>query len=184
MDWYTKKALWMYWVRGDDEVVLTNDEVSNFKETNGNNDEIAKIFRIKTDILDFESTVCPKFNYLLKTETDLLTHDIPGFKTYEEFKDEWMNKIDKEKPWAMEKPWSKRKKPKDDTHHIYELFHFMDGRTKLTTCNSDDDGFPNGGKLLRIIRFGHMIYFQDNEWYKNLMDRQLEDDALKQNRNP
>ncbi|GKA40773.1 hypothetical protein Tco_0733366 [Tanacetum coccineum] len=34
MDWYTNNALWLYWKRGDDEEVLTYDELSNFKEKN------------------------------------------------------------------------------------------------------------------------------------------------------
>ncbi|GJU72867.1 hypothetical protein Tco_1264272 [Tanacetum coccineum] len=109
MDWYTKNALWMYWIRGDDEVELTEDKLLDFGDTNENDDEIAEIFKIKTDIFEFESPLCQEvneFNYLLKVDTDLLTHDIPGFKTYEEFKDEWMNWNDKEKPWVMEKPWS------------------------------------------------------------------------------
>ncbi|GJT78705.1 hypothetical protein Tco_1045430 [Tanacetum coccineum] len=29
IDWYTKNALWMYWIRRDDEVVLTDEELSN-----------------------------------------------------------------------------------------------------------------------------------------------------------
>ncbi|GKA24535.1 hypothetical protein Tco_0710568, partial [Tanacetum coccineum] len=51
MDWYTKNALWIYWTRGDDEEVITDDELSNLRDGNlikGN--EIAEIFSIKTDI--------------------------------------------------------------------------------------------------------------------------------------
>ncbi|GJR14263.1 hypothetical protein Tco_0796915 [Tanacetum coccineum] len=36
MDHYTKKALWIYWIRGDDEVELTDKEFSN------NDDEVAR----------------------------------------------------------------------------------------------------------------------------------------------
>ncbi|GKE17945.1 hypothetical protein Tco_1425522 [Tanacetum coccineum] len=90
MDWYTKNALWMYWIRGDDVEVLTDKELSNLKETYVNEeDEIAKIFRIKTYIFDFETPMCKsfnEFNYLPKINTDLLTHDIPGFKIYKEYK--------------------------------------------------------------------------------------------------
>ncbi|GKE13791.1 hypothetical protein Tco_1421368 [Tanacetum coccineum] len=32
MDWYTKNTLWLYWKRGDDEDVLTDDELSNLEE--------------------------------------------------------------------------------------------------------------------------------------------------------
>ncbi|GJZ21457.1 hypothetical protein Tco_0558496 [Tanacetum coccineum] len=33
MDWYTKNTLWMYWIRGDDEEVLTDKELSDLEET-------------------------------------------------------------------------------------------------------------------------------------------------------
>nr|GEV63015.1 hypothetical protein [Tanacetum cinerariifolium] len=76
----TKKALWIYW-RGDDEVELTDEEFSD------NEDEVAEVFRIDTNIFDFETPMCKafkEFNYLLQIDPDLLTKDIEGFKTYEE----------------------------------------------------------------------------------------------------
>ncbi|GKC07683.1 hypothetical protein Tco_0999293 [Tanacetum coccineum] len=95
MDWYTKKALWIYWKRGDDEVVLIDEEISDLEDEKLiNENEIAKIFKIKTDIFNFETPLCKafnEFNYLLKVDMDLFTHDIPGFKTYEEFKNKWIH---------------------------------------------------------------------------------------------
>ncbi|GJR77828.1 hypothetical protein Tco_0090193 [Tanacetum coccineum] len=38
MDHYTKKALWIYWIRGDDEVELTDEEFSD------NEDEVAETY--------------------------------------------------------------------------------------------------------------------------------------------
>ncbi|GJY71558.1 hypothetical protein Tco_0475261, partial [Tanacetum coccineum] len=68
----------------DDEEVLADNELSDLGETYVNEeDEIAKIFRIETNIFDFETPLCEafnKFSYLLKIDTDLLTHDIHGFK--------------------------------------------------------------------------------------------------------
>ncbi|GJU46671.1 hypothetical protein Tco_1203937, partial [Tanacetum coccineum] len=68
----------------DDEEVLADKELSDLGETYVNEeDEIAKIFRIETNIFDFETPLCEafnKFSYLLKIDTDLLTHDIHGFK--------------------------------------------------------------------------------------------------------
>ncbi|GJR19000.1 hypothetical protein Tco_0967527 [Tanacetum coccineum] len=44
MDWYMKNVLWMYWIRGDDEEVLTDEELFDLKETYVNEkDEIAEI---------------------------------------------------------------------------------------------------------------------------------------------
>ncbi|GJY85335.1 hypothetical protein Tco_0499361 [Tanacetum coccineum] len=85
MDHYTMKALWIYWIRGDDEVELTDEESSD------NDDEIVEVFRIDTNIFDYETPICSafnEFNYLLKVDPDLLTKDIIGFKTYEDYKDD------------------------------------------------------------------------------------------------
>nr|GEW02275.1 zf-BED domain-containing protein [Tanacetum cinerariifolium] len=34
IDWYTKNSLWIYWIRGDDEEVLTDEELSDLEEEN------------------------------------------------------------------------------------------------------------------------------------------------------
>ncbi|GJR83165.1 hypothetical protein Tco_0153950 [Tanacetum coccineum] len=103
MDHYTMKALWIYWIRGDDEVELTNEEFSD------NEDEVAEVFRIDTNIFDFETPMCKafkEFNYLLQIDPDLLTKDIEGFKTYEDYKDDWIYEWNKDVPWVDEKPWT------------------------------------------------------------------------------
>ncbi|GKE97568.1 hypothetical protein Tco_0020919, partial [Tanacetum coccineum] len=85
MDHYTMKALWIYWIRGDDEVELTAEESSDDK------DEIAEVFRIDTNIVDYETPLCSafnEFNYLLKVDPNLLTKDIIRFKTYKDYKDD------------------------------------------------------------------------------------------------
>ncbi|GKD25510.1 hypothetical protein Tco_1231724, partial [Tanacetum coccineum] len=89
MDHYTMKALWIYWARGDDEVELTDEESSD----SDNEDEVAMIFRIETNVFDFKIPLCrafKEFNYLLQIDPDVLTKDIDGFKTYEEYKDDWI----------------------------------------------------------------------------------------------
>ncbi|GKD01431.1 hypothetical protein Tco_1171705 [Tanacetum coccineum] len=54
MDHYTKNALWIYWIRGDDEAELTNEEFFD------NEDEVAKVFRIDTNIFNFETPILMK----------------------------------------------------------------------------------------------------------------------------
>ncbi|GKD41603.1 hypothetical protein Tco_1261810 [Tanacetum coccineum] len=85
----------IYWTRGDDEVELTDEEFSDPDDENLiNKDEVAEIFRIETIIFEFETPIYKafdEFNFLLKINTDLLTSDILGFKTYDEFKNEWMD---------------------------------------------------------------------------------------------
>ncbi|GJZ49152.1 hypothetical protein Tco_0603342 [Tanacetum coccineum] len=63
MDHYTMKALWIYWIRGDDEVELTDEESSDEK------DEVAKVYDklwldkgIWKDPTPVEHT-CKPFNY-------------------------------------------------------------------------------------------------------------------------
>ncbi|GJR22262.1 hypothetical protein Tco_0970789 [Tanacetum coccineum] len=101
MDHYTMKALWVYWIRGDDEVELTDEESSD------NKDEVAEVFRIDTNLFNFETPMCKafkEFNYLLKIDPDLLTKDIEGFNTYEDYKDDWIYEWNKDVPWVDEKP--------------------------------------------------------------------------------
>ncbi|GJZ15421.1 zinc finger, CCHC-type containing protein [Tanacetum coccineum] len=109
MDW---RATWL--TTGDDEVELTNEEFSDPDNENLiDKDEVAEIFRIETDIFDFDTPICKafnEFNYLLKIDTDLLTRELP-----------WM------------------------------------------------------------VRVGYMTYFQDYEWYHDLVNGKLKNEALKQN---
>ncbi|GJX33061.1 reverse transcriptase domain-containing protein [Tanacetum coccineum] len=103
MDHYTMKALWIYWIRGDDEVELTDEESSDDK------DEVAEVFRIDTNLFNFETPMCKafkEFNYLLQIDPDLLTKDIEGFKTYEDYKDDWIYEWNQDIPWVDEKPWT------------------------------------------------------------------------------
>ncbi|GJT66258.1 hypothetical protein Tco_1017738 [Tanacetum coccineum] len=101
MDHYTKKGLWIYWIRGDDEVEITDEESSD------DEDEIAEVFRTDTNIFNYETPFCSafnKFNYLLKVDPDLLTKDIMGFKTYEDYKDDRIYEWNKDVPWVYDKP--------------------------------------------------------------------------------
>nr|GEW84138.1 hypothetical protein [Tanacetum cinerariifolium] len=75
-----------------DEIKPTNDDTSDLEETDHDDEkEIDEIFRIETNPFDYETSLCEEFkefNYLLKIDPDLLTKDIEGFNTYEEFKDD------------------------------------------------------------------------------------------------
>ncbi|GJS99609.1 hypothetical protein Tco_0820779 [Tanacetum coccineum] len=117
----------------DNQEVVTNEGYSNLEKAN-NDDEhkIAKIFRIETNLLDYETPLCTKLNefkYLLKVDTELFTHD--------------------------------------------------NGKAKWPTCNSNEDGFCNGGELPGMVWVGYMTYFQEYEWYDDLTDNNLKEEALK-----
>ncbi|GJU06107.1 hypothetical protein Tco_1122537 [Tanacetum coccineum] len=113
------KALWIYWARGDNEVELTDEESSDSDDE----DEVAKIFRIETNLFDFEMPLCKafkEFNYLLQIDPDVLTKDIDGFKTYKEYKDDWIYEWNKDMPWVHERPWAENgvwKEPTPIKHH-------------------------------------------------------------------
>ncbi|GJU76584.1 hypothetical protein Tco_1273654 [Tanacetum coccineum] len=151
MDHITIKALWIYWIRGDDEVELTYEEYSD------NEDEVAEVCRIDTNLFDFETPMCKafkEFNYLLQIDLDLLTKDIKGFKTYEDYKNDWIYEWNKDVPWVDEKPWTNIgvwTKPTPVKH----------------TCKA----------LTYII--GNQLHYQDYEWYKTLEENELKDDALR-----
>ncbi|GJZ35792.1 hypothetical protein Tco_0581609 [Tanacetum coccineum] len=80
--------------RGDDEEVMTDNELSNARDDSlTEENEIAQIFRIDTDIFHFKTPLFEafmEFNYLSQTNVDVLIKDIPRFKTYEEYKDDWI----------------------------------------------------------------------------------------------
>ncbi|GJX35077.1 hypothetical protein Tco_0246634 [Tanacetum coccineum] len=134
MDIFTKGALWDYGKMGGDEI------------------------EIETDIFDYETPLClafNEFNYLLKVDPDLLTKDIMGFKTYEDYKNDWIYEWNKNVPWAYDKPW-------------------LDNGI----WNWREDGYCNGGNLPRARHIGNSLHYQDLEWYEALEDSELKDEAL------
>ncbi|GJX23088.1 hypothetical protein Tco_0227533 [Tanacetum coccineum] len=110
MDIFTKRALWDYWKLGSDEIEPTNKESADLVGTNHDNEqEIGEIFYIETNLFNYETPLCEKFkefNYLLKIDPDLLTKDIEGFKTSDEYKDDWIYELNENVPWVHEKPWT------------------------------------------------------------------------------
>ncbi|GKB93552.1 hypothetical protein Tco_0979689 [Tanacetum coccineum] len=109
MDIFTKGALWDYWKMGGGEIEVSDDEYSNLKEYwSDKEEETVEIFKNETDVFDYETPLClafNEFNYLLKVDPDLLTKDIMGFKTYEDYKEDWIYEWNKNVPWVYDKPW-------------------------------------------------------------------------------
>ncbi|GJX64471.1 hypothetical protein Tco_0298814, partial [Tanacetum coccineum] len=76
----------------DDDMGYDPSDLTD-EESSDDEDEVADVFRIDTNIFDYETPLCLAFNefkYLLKVDTDLLTKDIMGFKTYEDYKNDWI----------------------------------------------------------------------------------------------
>ncbi|GJR18449.1 hypothetical protein Tco_0966976 [Tanacetum coccineum] len=178
MDHYTMKALWIYWIRGDDEVEITDEEFSD------NEDEIAEVFRINTNIFDYKTPICSafnKFNYPLKVDPDLLIKDIMRFKTYDDYKDNWIYKWNKDVPWVDEKPWTDTRvwtEPKP-VIHTCKPFNYKTGCSEWPTCSWMNDGYCNGGNLLGTFIIENQLHYQDYEWYEALEDSELKDEALR-----
>ncbi|GJS26827.1 hypothetical protein Tco_0487447 [Tanacetum coccineum] len=139
--------------RGDDEEMLTGDELSNLEENNVEK-EIAEIFRIETYLFHFNRPLCKAFkdfNYLLQIDVDVLTRE--------------------------DGTW---KEPIEDISHVCKSFHFKSRHVKWLTCKWKDEGQCDRGDLPGMIRIGNMTYFQDYKWYEGLEYGELKDDALKQ----
>nr|GEU28698.1 putative reverse transcriptase domain-containing protein [Tanacetum cinerariifolium] len=137
---------------GDDKVVLTDYEDSIPKEHNIDDEaELDTILGIDLDLFHYETPLCKafnEFNYLLKIEVDLFTYDVPRLKVFD--KDEWMDWKNLGIPWVEEKSWTNLEARFNNTIHIWQPFHFHNGKTKWPTCNSDTDRFCNGGELTGI----------------------------------
>ncbi|GKB16449.1 hypothetical protein Tco_0850372 [Tanacetum coccineum] len=178
MNQNTMKALWIYWIRGDDEVELTDEESSD------DEDEIAEVFRIDTNIFDYETPIdlaFIEFNYLLKVDLDLLTKDITGFKTYDDYKNDWIYEWNKDVPWVDEKPWTDNgvwTEPKP-VKHTCEPFNYKTGSSEWPTCSWKEDGYCNGGNLPRTYIIENQLHYQDYEWYEALYDFKLKEEALR-----
>ncbi|GJS29666.1 hypothetical protein Tco_0490286 [Tanacetum coccineum] len=178
MDQYTMKALWIYWIRGDDEVELTDEESYD------NEDEIVEVFRIDTNVFDYETPICSafnEFNYLLKVDPDLLTKDIIGFKTYEDYKDDWIYEWNKDVPWVDEKPWTNVGVWTESklVIHTCKPFNYKIGCSEWPTCSWVDDGYYNRGNLPGTYIIGNQLHYQDLEWYEALEDSKLKEEALR-----
>ncbi|GKC01722.1 hypothetical protein Tco_0987858 [Tanacetum coccineum] len=146
-----------YWKPGSDEIEPTNDETSDLEETNHDNEqEISEIFRIETNLFDYETSLCEnfkEFNYLLKIDPDLLTKDIEGFKNYDEYKDDWIYEWNENVPWVHKKPWT-------------NIGAWTEPAPFVHYCNP-----------FNYIR--NTLRYQDLEWYDALKDRELKDEALR-----
>ncbi|GJV47924.1 hypothetical protein Tco_1438136 [Tanacetum coccineum] len=165
-------------IRGDDEVELTYEESSDEK------DEAVEVFWIDTNLFNFETPMCKafkEFNYLLPIDPDLLTRDIKGFKTYEDYKDDWIYEWNKDVPWVDEKPWTNAGVWTKTTpvKHTCKPFNYKTGCLEWLTCTWMDDGYCNGGNLLGTYIIGNQLHYQDYEWYEALEDSKLKDEALR-----
>ncbi|GJZ63257.1 hypothetical protein Tco_0619678 [Tanacetum coccineum] len=122
-----------------------------------------------------------EFNYLLQIDPNVLTKDIDGFKTYEEYKNNWIYEWNKDVPWVHERPWTENgvwKEPTPVKHHC-KPFNYKSGCSEWPTYSWKDDGYCNGGNLPGYYIIGNILRYQDLEWYEALKDGKLKEEALK-----
>ncbi|GJU15880.1 reverse transcriptase domain-containing protein [Tanacetum coccineum] len=149
-----------------------------------NNAFSGEIFRIETNLFDYETPLCEKFkefNYLLKIDPDVLTNDIVGFKNYDEYKDDWIYEWNKNVPWVHKKPWTEAGVWTEPTPimHCCKPFNYKNGCSEWPTCSWREDGYCNGGNLPGAYLVGDTLSYQDLEWYDALKDSELKEEALR-----
>ncbi|GJX12988.1 hypothetical protein Tco_0204746 [Tanacetum coccineum] len=159
---------------GEDEP--TNDETYDLEETDHDDEqEIGELFRIETNLFDYETPPCEKFkefNYLLKIDPNVLTKDIKGFKTYDEYKDDWNKNVS----WVHEKPWTNTgvwTEPAPIVHYC-KPFNYNSGYSEWPTCRWREDGYCKGGNFPGAYIVGNTLHYHDLEWYEALKDNGYE----------
>ncbi|GKB90628.1 hypothetical protein Tco_0962900 [Tanacetum coccineum] len=107
--------------------------------------------------------------------------ELMGFKTYEDYKDDWIYEWNKDVPWVDEKPWTNTgvwTKPAQIKHSC-KPFNYKTGCLEWPTYSWKDDGYCNGGNLPGTYIIGNQLHYQDYEWYEALEDSELKDLALR-----
>ncbi|GJT86749.1 hypothetical protein Tco_1068466 [Tanacetum coccineum] len=168
-----------------DEIEPINDEASDLEETDHDDEqEIGDIFRIETNLFNYETPLCEKFkefNYLLKIDPDVLTNDIEGFKTYDEYKDDWIYEWNENGPWVHEKPWTDTGVWTEPALVVpcCKPFNYKTRCSEWPTCSWREDGYCNGENLPGAYIVENMLHYQDLEWHKALKDSELKEEALR-----
>ncbi|GJT34981.1 hypothetical protein Tco_0925400 [Tanacetum coccineum] len=125
------------WLGGDDEVELTDEEFSD------NEDEVAKVFRIDTNIFDFE--------------TPILVKNIKMIGSMNGTRLPWVDENKYEHGvWTEPTP----------VKHYCKPFNYKTGRSEWPTCNWKNDGYCNEENLPGAYIVGNSLHYQDYEWEK------------------
>nr|GFB73519.1 hypothetical protein [Tanacetum cinerariifolium] len=140
MDPFTKKVLRDFWKKNDVHERTIDGGFSGLEEDNDDDEqEIGIIFNIETNLFDYKTPLCTKFNefnYLLKVDQELFTYDVERTENY-----------DFELNGELEELWDENGGPYEIGDHIYEPFHFKNRKTKWPTYSSKEDEFCNDGEL-------------------------------------
>ncbi|GKA30355.1 hypothetical protein Tco_0716660 [Tanacetum coccineum] len=116
-----------------------------------------------------------------RIDPDLLTKDIIGFKTYEDYKNDWIYEWKENVPWVYDKPWLDNgiwKEPKP-VKHTCKPFNYKTRCSEWPTCSWREDGYCNRGNFPGPYHIGNSLHYQDLECYEALEDSELKDEALR-----
>nr|GFA84156.1 hypothetical protein [Tanacetum cinerariifolium] len=161
-----------------DEIEPTNDETSDLEETDYDDEQI---LRIETNMFNYETPLCEKFkkfNYLLKIGPDVLTNDIKGFKTYEEYKDDWIYEWNENVAWDYE--WYEALEDKELKEEALRNKAIVEG-----TIDDDEEQEICSNKTHKLsvcnIRRLEMIkyLFRDDEEYVTIKEDEYETSTSK-----
>ncbi|GJW27961.1 hypothetical protein Tco_0044836 [Tanacetum coccineum] len=152
MDHYTMKALWIYWIRGDDEVELTDEKSSDDK------DEVAEVFRIDTNLFNFETPIPMKIKRMIGS--------MNGTRTYHgSMRSHRLTLEFGQNPHQL---------------NILVSLSTITGCSEWPTCSWMDDVYCNGGNLPRTYIIGNpTTNNQGITVYEALEDSELKDEALR-----
>ena len=103
------------------------------------------------------------------------TGDLPGFKTYGEFKNTWYYELNDQIPWVTDKPWEF-----GHIDHTCKPMRFRDGFSEWPSCEWKDDGACNLGSIIGMIRIDNNVYFEDYDWYDQVEDCPRKAEALQE----
>lgn len=141
-------------------------------------DEEGELFRIETNLFDYEIPLCKEFNefnYLLKIDVDVFTGDFPGLKTYETFKNTWLYEWNNQVPWVYNKLVFY-----DEFVHRCDPICFKNGTCEWPSYDWKNDGICNGGSVFGMRRVGNDVYFKDYDWYDQIEDCPRKAEALQE----
>ncbi|GKD80785.1 hypothetical protein Tco_1347624 [Tanacetum coccineum] len=103
------------------------------------------------------------------------------FKTYEDYKDDWIYEWNENVPWVYDKPWLDNgiwKEPTPVKQHC-KPFNYKTECSEWPTCSWRKDGCCNGGNFLGAYVIGNSLHYQDLGWYEALEDSELKEEALR-----
>ncbi|GJZ77737.1 hypothetical protein Tco_0642409, partial [Tanacetum coccineum] len=155
----------------DDDLFTYEVEIANIlcdlRVDDDSEDEVDDMGFYPFDIAFTEWLGSKFFNYktmdhytMKAVVSDLLTKDIIGFKTYDDYKDDWIYEWNKDVPWVDEKPWTDTGvwiEP-NPVIHTCKPFNYKTGYSEWPTCSWMNDGYCNGGNLPGIFIIENQLH--------------------------